>query len=117
MSVVLNALNCKCPHCKKGNIFNNRGSLLLFKIPKMSARCNECDFKFEREPGFFFGAMFVSYALVVAEMVASVVVLRFLVGLSFINVIAAVLILVLLLSTFNFRISRSIWIYMFYKNR
>lgn len=39
MSVVLNALNCKCPNCKKGNIFNSRGSLLLFKIPEMSDAC------------------------------------------------------------------------------
>lgn len=116
MSSVLQVLKCKCPNCKKGNIFSNLGNLLFFRAPKMNITCNTCNFKFEKEPGFFFGAMFVSYALVVAEMVASVVLLRFLLGISFIYVIAAVLILVLLLSTFNFRISRSIWIYMFYKN-
>ncbi|WP_452230809.1 MULTISPECIES: DUF983 domain-containing protein [unclassified Lacinutrix] len=114
MSVVLNALNCKCPNCKKGNIFNNRGSLLLFKIPKMSARCSECDFKFEREPGFFFGAMFVSYALAVAQMIASLIVFWSFIDLSPIRVFLIITLIAFLLGAVNYRISRSIWIYMFY---
>ena len=116
MSSVLQVLKCKCPNCKKGNIFSSLGNLLLFKAPKMNVTCSTCNFKFEKEPGFFFGAMFVSYALVVAELVASVILLRFLVGLSYIFVVASIILLVLLLSTFNFRLSRTIWIYMFYKN-
>ena len=114
MSVVLNALNCKCPHCKKGNIFNNRGSLLLFKIPKMSARCNECDFKFEREPGFFFGAMFVSYALAVAQMIASLIIFWYFIDLSPLRVFLIITLIAFLLGAVNYRISRSIWIYLFY---
>ncbi len=114
MSVVLNALNCKCPNCKKGNIFNNRGSLLLFKIPKMSARCNECDFKFEREPGFFFGAMFVSYALAVAQMIASLIVFWSFIDLSPLRVFLIITLIAFLLGAVNYRISRSIWIYLFY---
>ncbi|WP_055443915.1 DUF983 domain-containing protein [Lacinutrix himadriensis] len=114
MSVVLNALNCKCPNCKKGNIFNTRGSLLLFKIPKMSARCNECDFKFEREPGFFFGAMFVSYALAVAQMIASLIVFWYFIDLSPLRVFLIITLIAFLLGAVNYRISRSIWIYLFY---
>lgn len=114
MSVVLNALNCKCPHCKKGNIFNTRGSLLLFKIPKMSARCNECDFKFEREPGFFFGAMFVSYALAVAQMIASLIMFWYFIDLSPLRVFLIITLIAFLLGAVNYRISRSIWIYLFY---
>ncbi|MBQ0786283.1 MAG: DUF983 domain-containing protein [Oceanihabitans sp.] len=114
MSVVLNALNCKCPNCKKENIFNNRGSLLLFKIPKMSARCNECDFKFEREPGFFFGAMFVSYALAVAQMIASLIVFWSFIDLSPLRVFLIITLIAFLLGAVNYRISRSIWIYLFY---
>ncbi|QRM88935.1 DUF983 domain-containing protein [Lacinutrix sp. WUR7] len=114
MSVVVNALSCKCPNCKKGNIFNNRGSLLLFKIPKMSARCKECDFKFEREPGFFFGAMFVSYALAVAQMIASLIVFWYFIDLSPLRVFLIITLIALLLGAVNYRVSRSIWIYLFY---
>jgi len=82
MSKVIDALNCKCPNCEKGKIFMNGGNILLFNIPKMNDRCLECDYKFEREPGFFFGAMFVSYALAAAQMIISLVVFWYFIDLS-----------------------------------
>ena len=33
----------------------------------MHKNCPNCSFKFEKEPGFFFGAMFINYALGAAE--------------------------------------------------
>jgi hypothetical protein len=36
-------------------------------------KCSECGEKFSLEPGFYFGAMYVSYALGVAHMVSFVV--------------------------------------------
>ena len=44
-------------------------------FPKMNERCPVCDLKFEREPGYFLGAMYVSYGL----------------GIVFVAVIAALL--------------------------
>ncbi|GGG50929.1 DUF983 domain-containing protein [Bizionia arctica] len=114
MSKVIDALNCKCPNCKKGNIFMNGGNLLLFKIPKMNNKCPECNYKFEREVGFFFGAMFVSYALAAAQMITSLVVFWYFIDLSPLRVFAIIGVLAFLLSTFNFKLSRSIWIYLFY---
>ena len=114
MGTIANVILCKCPNCKKGKIFNKLGNLLLFKSPKMDERCKVCNFKFEKEPGFFFGAMFVSYALVAAEMIASVIVFKFFMGFSYLNVLVGTIIIALLLSTINFRVSRAIWIYMFY---
>ena len=32
-------------------------------LPKMFERCPVCDLRFEREPGYFMGAMYISYAL------------------------------------------------------
>ena len=116
MMKVIDVLTCKCPNCKEGKIFSKLGNLLLFKAPKMNDRCKKCDFKFEKEPGFFFGAMFVSYALVAAEMIASGIVFGYFVGFSYINVLFAIIIIAVLLSTINFRVSRSIWIHMFYSD-
>ena len=48
MSSVLQVLKCKCPNCKKGNIFSNLGNLLFFRAPKMNNTCNTCNFKFEK---------------------------------------------------------------------
>ncbi|MDW5290198.1 DUF983 domain-containing protein [Formosa sp. PL04] len=114
MSKVIDALNCKCPNCKKGNIFKNGGNILVLKFPKMNDRCPECDYKFERETGFFFGAMFVSYALAVAQMITSLVVFWYFIDLSPLSVFSIICVIAVLLSTINFKLSRSIWIYMFY---
>ena len=46
-----------CPECRDGRIF--RGRLAMHR------RCPVCDFDFEPEPGYFTGAMYISYALAV----------------------------------------------------
>ncbi len=114
MRNVIDALNCKCPNCKKGKIFIKGGNILLLNIPKMNDRCLVCNYKFERETGFFFGAMFVSYALAAAQMITSLVVFWYFIDLSPIRVFTIITLIAFLLSTFNFKLSRSIWIYMFY---
>ncbi|WP_133688221.1 MULTISPECIES: DUF983 domain-containing protein [Maribacter] len=116
MSKVVDVLKCKCPKCRKGDVFSEGGNIFLFKMPKMNPRCTECDFKFEKETGFFFGAMFVSYALSVAQMIISLVLFWHFVDLSPVRVYAIIACVAILLSTLNFRLSRSIWIYIFYKN-
>lgn len=114
MEKVIDVLKCKCPNCEEGKMFYKLGNILLFQAPKMYTLCKECNFKFEKEPGFFFGAMFICYALVVAEIVASVILFKYFFGFSYINVLFVAITTVFLLSLINFRVSRSIWIYMFY---
>ncbi|MDN3618455.1 DUF983 domain-containing protein [Polaribacter undariae] len=116
MANVIDMLKCKCPNCKKGKMYSELGNLLMFRSPKMYTTCSECHFKFEKEPGFFFGAMFVTYALVSAEMIAGMVLFKFILDFSYITVALLAITTIILLSTFNLRISRSIWIYMFYSN-
>ena len=108
-------LRCKCPNCKNGDIFQNQGSGLLFRIPKMYRRCPVCNYKFERETGFFFGAMFVSYALAAAQMIICLIIFWHLIGLSPLSVFIIIAIMAAILSSLNFRLSRSIWIYLFYR--
>jgi uncharacterized protein (DUF983 family) len=50
----------RCPRCRHGNIF--RASIFR-GFPKMHDRCPICDLSFNREPGYFLGAMYVSYGL------------------------------------------------------
>ncbi|MCK0146683.1 DUF983 domain-containing protein [Arenibacter sp. F26102] len=110
---ILSILKGECPNCKKTKIFGSKGNLLLFQIPKINDKCNNCNFKFEREPGFFFGAMFVSYALTAAEFIAFSVISYFIFGMSLSVIFFGVVILAIVLSTLNFRMSRIIWIYIF----
>jgi uncharacterized protein (DUF983 family) len=49
-----------CPRCRAGRIF----STSIFRIfPRMNPRCPACGLKFEREQGYFLGAMYFSYAI------------------------------------------------------
>lgn len=112
MSNLLSILNCKCPKCSKGNVYAKHH---FFSFAKMNENCSNCNLLFEKEPGFFFGAMFVSYALVVAECIAVFVacgVLFFENWFSY-YLIPILLGAVLLLAPFNFRFSRVIWIALF----
>src|SRR5262245_25177324 len=49
-----------CPHCRIGKIFRRS---IYAGLPSMHERCPVCGLKFEREPGYFLGAMYISYAI------------------------------------------------------
>lgn len=77
----------------------------------MNEECPVCHYKFEREPGYFLGAMYVSYALTVAEIIALFVLFFWWTPLwAFFTIITIGLVVA---SFFNFRLSRQIWIHMF----
>ena len=103
-------LKAKCPRCRRGNIFSGR--MYGLRSQKTNERCPHCKMKFEVEPGYFYAAMYVSYALNVAEGVG-IGILTYLVTnkLDFEYVwlyIATVIGGCVLLSPFNFRYSRVI---------
>lgn len=102
----------KCPHCKKGNAFNKRKSILEI-IPKMKANCEICGYHYEREPGFYQGAMFVSYGLSLIEGFVVFFILLFLnLNLNIYTDLSIILGVIFLLSIRNFKLSRMIWLYL-----
>ena len=48
-------LRQRCPRCRYGPVF--RRGLTMYE------RCPACDHRFQREPGYFLGAMYISYPL------------------------------------------------------
>src|SRR5690606_38067706 len=57
----------KCPKCRIGKVFER--PTYGFKKQKMHEHCPHCRLRFEVEPGYFYAAMYVSYAFSVAEVV------------------------------------------------
>jgi uncharacterized protein (DUF983 family) len=52
-----------CPRCRIGNIYPKS----IFRgFPAMRERCPVCGLTFEREEGYFLGAMLVDYAIGIA---------------------------------------------------
>jgi len=54
-----------CPRCQEGGFFVAK-PYNLKRAGDLNEKCPKCGLKFEKEVGFYFGAMFVSYALGVA---------------------------------------------------
>ena len=108
---------CKCPNCKKGNIFYKSGNIFLLRMPKMHPTCPVCDFVFEKETGFFFGAMYVSYSLAAGLMISLMALLWGILGIHPLKVFIAISLIIVLTSTYNFMLSRTIWIYFFYEKK
>jgi len=59
-------LQCKCPRCRKGNLFTVANHYNLSRMLEMPERCAVCGQVFEIEPGFFLAALWISYPLVLA---------------------------------------------------
>lgn len=55
----------KCPKCRKGDVFKY-SIWNPFKVTLMYKQCPNCHVTYEQEPGFFIGAMYVSYVFSVA---------------------------------------------------
>jgi uncharacterized protein (DUF983 family) len=50
----------KCPRCQEGEMFET-GSWSLVKPFDMLQRCTTCNLNYFPEPGYYYGAMFISY--------------------------------------------------------
>lgn len=98
-------LRGRCPRCNQGQIFCGRVT--------MNAICPVCELRFDREPGYFTGAMYVSYVLAVPIMAACAVAIHVVVpNWSFEATIVAAALLFLLFVPAIFRYSRILWIHL-----
>ncbi|GAB5476304.1 MAG: DUF983 domain-containing protein [Maribacter sp.] len=81
---------------------------------KMNERCSNCDTKYKIEPSFFYGAMYVSYAVGIAFAVAAFVIARLLLGSSLITTFIAIVTTMIVFMPVIIRLSRNIWINFFF---
>lgn len=105
----------KCPHCREGDLFCTKNPYSFSNIDKMPDNCPKCGQKYWIEPGFYYGAMYISYALTIALSVAIFVAMivlwhfdiKWYLGLNFTAM--------LILFPPIFRLSRSIWAHIYIK--
>jgi uncharacterized protein (DUF983 family) len=108
-STLRGILEQRCPRCRMGRIFRYS----IFRgFPKMRERCPTCDLKFEREPGYFLGAMYLSYGLGVLIMAPIALLLWFLTGWWITKVILWAAALFLPFAPTITRFARVLWIYL-----
>lgn len=106
-------LKRKCPVCQEGDFFLSK-PYDLKNTGKIHESCSECNEKFSKEPGFYYGAMYVSYALGVVVFVA-VFIITYLIypNSSAMTYIILIAIAMVLFGPFLYELSKIIWANMF----
>ncbi|WP_044172064.1 DUF983 domain-containing protein [Flectobacillus major] len=103
----------RCPQCRKAKMFQYP-LWRVDKFDKMHNNCPVCNLRFEVEPGFWYGAMFVSYGFSVLLLVILGVMIFYVFNdPPIIGYIVPITVVSLLAVPFNFRISRSVFIHLF----
>ncbi|MFI5364740.1 MAG: DUF983 domain-containing protein [Candidatus Binatia bacterium] len=96
------ALHLRCPRCGRGALFRGPFS--------MHERCTVCDLVFEREPGYFVGAIYINYGATAVVAVAGFLLLDALTTLSATAQIALWSVFGVAFPLFFYRYSKSLWL-------
>jgi uncharacterized protein (DUF983 family) len=114
-SILYSVIKFKCPRCQEGE-FLVSNPYNLKKAGEIREYCNVCGLKYSKEPGFYYGAMYVSYALAVALFVT----LWTSFNLFFKNIpigwqIGIIVVATLVLTPYLYALSKIIWANIFIK--
>ena len=112
-SSTLALLALRCPRCHRGKLFS-RPATSLTGFTEMPAECPVCGQTFEPEPGFYFGAMYISFGFAVGIFAVCGVLLYYLAGDPSVWVyVVAVAVVTLATTPLTFRYSRAVMLYLF----
>jgi uncharacterized protein (DUF983 family) len=106
-------LTGSCPKCQEESMYVDTNPYHIKKIYEMHEECSHCGLHYQIEPSFFYGAMYVSYALTVAIGVAAFIIAKVFIGLDLIASFAAIILALLLLMPVTARLARNIYINIF----
>jgi uncharacterized protein (DUF983 family) len=105
----------KCPRCHTGNFFRGKHPYDFKNFGKMNPHCPVCEEDFERESGYYLGAMYVSYGMNIGLGLGLFLLTVVLLGMDTLAFLFIFLASVLLLFPLIFWFSRLIWINLFVK--
>ena len=102
-----------CPKCHEESMYTNKNPYNLSQALSMHEKCSNCGTKYKIEPSFFYGSMYVSYAVGIAFAVAAFVIAYFVfnagLNMIFLSIIGTLVVFMPII----LRLSRNIWINLF----
>lgn len=104
-----------CPKCHEESMYMNNNAYVLSETLKMNERCSNCNTKYKIEPSFFYGSMYVSYAVGIAFAVAAFIVSFVFLGADKFTAFISIIITLIVFLPIILRLSRNIWINIFMK--
>ncbi len=108
-------LTGNCPRCHEESMYEKTNPYALSKIFSMNERCSHCGLKYKIEPSFFYGAMYVSYAVGIAFAVAAFVISFLFIGTTLLTTFISIVGTLIVFMPVIIRLSRNIWINFFVK--
>jgi len=113
-SKLYSIVNFKCPRCHDGDLFPPNTLYSPKRFSEMYESCPCCGLAYEKEPGFYYGAMYVSFGISTGIFLLVFFALNFFVEeFTLTMIITMILVIVIGLLPINFRVSRAIWINIF----
>ncbi|MCW5906419.1 MAG: DUF983 domain-containing protein [Chitinophagales bacterium] len=109
-SKLYSIVGMKCPRCHEGPLW--RSPFYKLKLYDMHESCPVCGLKYEREVGFWWGAMYVAYTFSSGALLIVMLVTLLVLKWELPAVFTAVGITALIGFTYNARLARSAWINM-----
>lgn len=102
-------LHFKCPKCHEGDLFDTP-TFSYRKSFDMPKGCPYCGQNYWPEPGFYYGAMFISYIFTGWFCIFFVILLHWVLDWGLYTSFAILLAVIALLFVYFFRLARAIWI-------
>jgi uncharacterized protein (DUF983 family) len=115
MNKIEATIRMKCPRCHEGDLFETKNPFSWNKLTKMHENCQICNLKYERETGFFYGAMYISSIINMIFFVMSTVAyyVYFNNQVDWKIYIWSYILFTVLITPLLYRLSRSIWLAIF----
>jgi uncharacterized protein (DUF983 family) len=102
-----------CPKCHQESMYAEKNPYKLSAIFEMHERCTHCTTKYQMEPSFFYGSMYVSYGVGIAFSVAAFVVSYIIFESNLVTAFIAICLTLVAFMPVIMRLSRNIWINLF----
>lgn len=111
--VIYSTVANKCPRCHQGSLFTNNNPYSFKNGLQMEKSCSCCGEVYEKGPGYFYGAMYVSYALMSGWFMVWFALDSLWLHLTLFTFMSIIVCSVLLFIPLTFRWSRTIWLNFF----
>ncbi|MBO72117.1 MAG: DUF983 domain-containing protein [Flavobacteriales bacterium] len=111
-SVAKSIFTCSCPRCRQGKVFTYKNPYHR-RFTKIEKKCSKCNLVYEMEQGFWYGAMYISYAFGVLLSIPVVVILSYTTELEIFQITGVIFLLLFLLMPILFRYSRIVFLHIF----
>ena len=94
-------------------MYKNKNPYIVISSLELNPNCSKCGFAYQIEPAFFYGSMYVSYAVGIAFAVAAFVISHVFFGANLMTTFLAIVATLVVFLPIIGRLSRNIWINMF----